>query len=400
MSRLMCDVTCSTRVLRMRQETKLTEDEHEASSSTSSTAMMNTLTSLLLLVCLICLQGTCLAFGVPSSLFPVASSRSTTTTLWGKVKRGKLGREVDAAAAAASQKNKQKTKRSAAPKKTTDANVSPALAEWMASKDEEGDTGGTTETTSTSSSSASTYTSFDDDGDDDRSSRKKKKKPVKQSARKAAEDDRDRRVRGLVEELQDALEGGASVDAVLGTIRQILELPPVNFKQLSAGAARQDFRLAWVGSDDAVSHVGTGLHKVALARLQEVFLSFCGRNRVEMQEVIRILGPFPNVKNTLQGQSSFTRDQENGDVVQWRLTWDSMVDGTGKEILAGKDENVQRVDLQVYFSSTDVVVAVVPPDADNYADKRADPLEDQGKHVLVFVREDNLMDQLEALRVA
>lgn len=221
---------------------------------------------------------------------------------------------------------------------------------------------------------------------------------MKQSARKAAEDARDERVKVLVKELQGSLESKAPIDIILNTIREIIALPAANFKQLSASAARQDFRLAWVGSDDAVCHVGTGLHKVPLARLQEVFLSFCGRNRIEIQEVIRILGPFPNVKNTLQGQSSFTRDLES-DIVQWRVTWDSMVDGTGKEILAGKDENIQRVDLQVYFSSPAVLIAVVPPNTDNYTVKRVDPLENKGQHVLVFVREDNLNEQLEALRV-
>ena len=343
-----------------------------------------------LFVCLICFQAA-LAFQAPS--FPTTHSSSA---LLGKVKRGKLGREIDAAAAPVRSK---KTKKSTTDSKKAGANISPALVEWMASQEDGATTSPdspSTANSATTMSSASTYASFDDE--EKISSNKTNKKPMKQSARKAAEDTRDERVKVLVKELQESLESKAPFDVILNTIREIMEFPPANFKQLSASAARQDFRLAWVGSDEAVCHVGTGLHKVPLARLQEVFLSFCGRNRVEIQEVIRILGPFPNVKNMLQGQSSFTRDLES-DVVQWRLTWDSMVDGTGKEILAGKDENIQRVDLQVYFSSPTVLIAVVPPDADNYAVKRADPLEDQGQHVLVFVREDNLNEQLETLRV-
>jgi len=355
-----------------------------------------------LIVCFICLRGT-LAF----QMRPL-STRHSPSSVWGKVKRGKLGREVDAAAAPVrSNKNKAATTGS----KKLDANISPALAEWMASQEDgstaskdrpgDGNSATTTTSSSSSSSSASTYTNFhhdDNDDNEDDSSNKRKMKPMKQSARKAAEDARDERVKVLVKELQGSLESKAPIDIILNTIREIIALPAANFKQLSASAARQDFRLAWVGSDDAVCHVGTGLHKVPLARLQEVFLSFCGRNRIEIQEVIRILGPFPNVKNTLQGQSSFTRDLES-DIVQWRVTWDSMVDGTGKEILAGKDENIQRVDLQVYFSSPAVLIAVVPPNTDNYTVKRVDPLENKGQHVLVFVREDNLNEQLEALRV-
>ena len=296
--------------------------------------------------------------------------------LWGKVKRGNLGKEVDGTAA------RRKTKG-----KSTEASISPALAEWMATQEKRSDAQAAT--TSTTDDSAST-----------KASTKRNNKPtrIKQSARKAAEDARDERVEAIVKELNELLKDKPSVDAILGLVRQLFDLPTANFKQLSASAQRQDFRLAWVGSDDAVCHVGSGLHKVPLARLQEVFLSFCGRNRVEVQEIIRVLGPFPNVKNTLQGQSAFTRQEDA--VVEWRLTWDSMVDGTGNEILAGKDENVRRVDLQVYFASPSVMVAVVPPDDDNVSVRRSDPLQEKGKHVLVFVREDNLMEQLAALRVA
>ena len=73
-------------------------------------------------------------------------------------------------------------------------------------------------------------------------------------------------------------------------------------------ASSSSYRLAWVGSDAAVCHVGTSLHKVPLARLQEVYLSLGGggsvgvnKNKWELIEVIRILGPFPNVRNTLRG---------------------------------------------------------------------------------------------------
>lgn len=321
--------------------------------------------------------------------FPVTPTRPSSSSLWrlwGKVKRGNLGKEVDGTAARRNAKGKSTT--------TKEANISPALSEWMATQEQQGsdsrvEAAATTTTTATTDDSASTKTR-----------KKSSNKPtrIKQSARKVAEDARDERVEAIVKELDELLKAKPSIDAILGLVRQLLDLPTANFKQLSATAQRQDFRLAWVGSDDSVCHVGSGLHKVPLARLQEVFLSFCGRNRVEVQEVIRILGPFPNVKNTLQGQSAFTRQEDA--VVEWRLTWDSMVDGTGSEILAGKDENVRRVDLQVYFASPSVLVAVVPPDNDNVLTRRSDPLQENGKHVLVFVREDNLTEQLEALRVA
>ena len=73
----------------------------------------------------------------------------------------------------------------------------------------------------------------------------------------------------------------------------------------SKASVSLDYTLAWVGSDDAICHVGTGLHKVPLARLQDIFLTVGNvgvtNNAWRMMEVIRILGPFPNVRNTLLG---------------------------------------------------------------------------------------------------
>lgn len=363
-----------------------------------------------------CASALLLLLGLQSAIsfqpsFSTSTTISTTTALWGKVKRGKLGREVDQEAASSRTKissSSTKKKTSSASSSGGNANISPALAEWMAQQEDTSSQNADIESTADTldsllaeedeEESASTYTKFDKGKKNKKSATTTR---IKQSARKAAEDARDERVEQIVKLLQEKLEekskGSSSIEEILTPIRELLELPTMNFKQLTAGAQRQDFRLAWVGSDDAICHVGTGLHKVPLARLQEVFLSFMGRNRIEVQEVIRILGPFPNVKNTLQGDSTFNRKE---DAVEWKVTWDSMVDGTGNEILAGKQENVRRVDLQVYFSSPSVVVAVVPPEIDNMSARRADPLEENGKHVLLFVREDNLVDQLEMLRVA
>ena len=267
---------------------------------------------------------------------------------------------------------------------------------------------------SSDTSSASSFVPFKEEKKKGKSSKRR----TKQSARKEAEDALNQRLGALVEELQDVLdpkEQKATLPEILQVIQKLLDLQEdssssntagtSNLRQLSAGAAQHDYRLAWVGSDDAICHVGTGLHKVPLARLQEIFLSLPGRNRVVLQEVIRVLGPFPNVKNTLQGQSTSTTLQSSNNkgqtVVDWTISWDSMTDGTGKELLSGTDENVRVVPLQVYLSTPAVVIGIVPPDLENPTSVyRDDPLQDNGKHVLVFVREDNLEDKLEILRVA
>ena len=115
-----------------------------------------------------------------------------------------------------------------------------------------------------------------------------------------------------------------------------------------------------------------------------------GRNRIEILEVISLIGPFPNVKNQLQGTTEISTD---GQAVQ--IVMDRMVDGTGKEIKSDSGDNIRRVDLEVAFSDERVIL-VVMPDSDN---KNTQPLDDNGKRVLLFIREDDLDERLEELRV-
>ncbi len=210
-------------------------------------------------------------------------------------------------------------------------------------------------------------------------------------------------------------------------------------------SASWNYRLAWVGSDASVCHIGTGLHKVPLARLQEVFLSFQPRNRLRLLEGIRGLGPFPNIKNRLQGthesvlidnpvlEASGSTGSSSSQLPwqQWEIDWTSMIDGVGKEILAGNSDRVRKVSLQVAFCHPKVLVAVIPPTTTTTTTTataaslamgknqrgggggssskskvsstqviRTDPLEDNGAHVLVFVRDEEMDDKLEKLRVA
>lgn len=89
-----------------------------------------------------------------------------------------------------------------------------------------------------------------------------------------------------------------------------------------------------------------------------------------------------------------------GGVARIQIAMDSMVDGTGKEILAGGEESIRRVDLQIQFSDERVIVAVIPPGDGTSTLFRSNPLEDDGANVLVFVREDDLDEKLDALRVS
>ncbi len=272
------------------------------------------------------------------------------------------------------------------------APISAALAEWMANnqgKDYDPlEIGATSFDTSTTTS---TFQSFDDE------TKPKNERRMKQSQRTQEEEARQAQVAIAVTALEEALEGNNNLEEILNAVRGLLSLPvspSASPRLLLGGKQRYDYRLAWVGSDEAICHIGTGLHKVPLARLQEVFWSCLGKNRMQVLEIIRILGPFPNVRNTLEGTTKLLK----GDTVPTlNIVMDSMIDGTGKEILAGTADNIRRVNLQLHFADERVMVAVVPT---TDGEERVDPLEKNGSNVLVFLREENLDEKLDALRVS
>jgi len=329
---------------------------------------------------------------------PFRSKKSSLTTELSakKKKRSVLG-EVAASGGVPTKTPRTLPKRTAAPaKKSAGVTVSPALAEWASTA-----TVSSTDGTSTSSTpeekeapAADSFVRFKEE--EETTTTKKSARRVKQSARKEEEEKRDATVARIIDNLNEVLEKTKnSLDEILNAIRPLLNCESGNLRLLTAGGNKQyNFRLAWVGSDEALCHLGTGLHKVPLARMQEVFLTCQGKGRIELFEIISILGPFPNVRNTLSAESKVGRVAD--DVTEWELVMDSMIDGTGKEILAGTDDNIRRVKLQVYFADPNAILAVVPPETG----VRDDPLEENGVNALLFIREDDMDAKLDMLRVS
>lgn len=134
--------------------------------------------------------------------------------------------------------------------------------------------------------------------------------------------------------------------------------------------------------------------------------------------MIRILGPFPNVRNTLKGDVKLEKKRGGfggGGVVgaaavnsgtgregvRLTIAYNSMIDGTGKEILAGKADNVKYVMLDVWFANEKAIVCTVVPSVDDDDGEGGDPLmSGNGEKVLLFVAEENLEEELEKLRAA
>lgn len=224
----------------------------------------------------------------------------------------------------------------------------------------------------------------------------KRERRQKQSAKLVVDEARNAKIEIVLDELQEVLgERTGKVRDILTVVEKLIKIPSNDnndLRRLLSARDRSDYRLAWVGSDDAICHVGTGLHKVPLARMQEVFMNCLGRNQIEILEVISLIGPFPNVKNVLQGTTEIT---SGGNGSEMQIVMDRMVDGTGKEIKPESEDSIRRVDLEVAFCNEQVIVVVMPDD-DN---ENAKPLDDDGKRVLLFVREEELDDKLELLRV-
>lgn len=355
------------------------------------------------------------------------------TAVYGR-KKGKLSQNVDSASMS---KKRSRTKgRSTKQGKVSGGSVtiSPSLAEWAASQETKDNSATMTTTTAVAISSDEDVTSNLDQKEKDTSlSYKKfrKQQPKSMSSR------RDRQVKRQQMFKERQIKLNTSIEA----IKSMLGLDPekdskeklnigsllerlVEIIQIDDGIANDgkkavktlfqsspplQYGLVWAGSDEAICHVGTGLHKVPLARLEEIFISV-GRQNDEnsnmqrsrgwkLYEVIRILGPFPNVRNILQGE---VQDIVNSDVAsEIKLKYEYMIDGTGKVISAGGDMNsenddkLREVELSIWYADEEVIICTTLMEDSFMKSAGVD-----GKNVVLFFRETDLEGKLETYRVA
>ena len=181
--------------------------------------------------------------------------------------------------------------------------------------------------------------------------------------------DRDERASKVLELCKEENRDFDAIDAAVKDLATLPAYPDIGFR------ARGDWRLVWAKSDEGVGFIGTGLHRVPLANLEDQFLSLEADGSCALTEVIRVIGPFPNVKNLLTGTSTIGPSS-------LRLTYTKVIDGTGAELTSSQARSVK---LRLAALSKDLlVVAAASIDADDW---------------LVFEREDDFADALERLRV-
>lgn len=94
-------------------------------------------------------------------------------------------------------------------------------------------------------------------------------------------------------------------------------------------------------------------------------------------------------------------DSAGREAIRMTIAYNSMIDGTGKEILAGKQDNVKYVMLDVWFANEKAIVCTIVPTEEEEGEAMSDPLTSRsGEKVLLFVAEENLEEELEKLRAA
>ena len=145
-----------------------------------------------------------------------------------------------------------------------------------------------------------------------------------------------------------------------------------NLRVLAAGKTEHSYGLTFAWDDDAVTRIGTGLHKVPLARMDQMFMTLQSQGGLLLQEVIRIIGPFPNVLNTLSGMTKVVSGRE------MTFTIDSVIDGTGKELVG---EEPRCVNLKVPYASERALIV-------DAAEEGEDP------KYLIFMGEDDVDGKL------
>jgi hypothetical protein len=138
------------------------------------------------------------------------------------------------------------------------------------------------------------------------------------------------------------------------------------------------WQLRWVPNAGVLDAVGTGLHNVAGTSFEDFFLSIGTEksSKCEVNEVLRVFGPFPSVRNVLSGSYAF--DPVKG---RLRLKYTEMMDGLGKQLKAKDGSSTRVVELEVRYAGEQALIAAI------------------GGEELVFGKVKSIRDELIRLRV-
>lgn len=123
---------------------------------------------------------------------------------------------------------------------------------------------------------------------------------------------------------------------------------------VTAAGMKGDYQLVFVTSDEALCAVGSGLHKVFATKMEDLFISFgpkymqaeSGAFGLETAEILRVFGPFPNIRNTFAGDFACG---DGGSVV---LSYDTMVNGLSQKIKAPDGKDTRRMKGRIPYANS------------------------------------------------
>jgi len=129
---------------------------------------------------------------------------------------------------------------------------------------------------------------------------------------------------------------------------------------VTAGGIKGDYQLVFVTSDEALCAVGSGLHKVFATKMEDLFISFgpsymqaeSGAFGLETAEILRVFGPFPNIRNTFAGDFKCgvgDGGSSNSNVV---LSYDTMVNGLSQKIKAPDGKDTRRMKGRIPYANS------------------------------------------------
>merc|ERR1711990_42418 len=121
---------------------------------------------------------------------------------------------------------------------------------------------------------------------------------------------------------------------------------------------------------------GSGLHKVFATRMEDLFVSFGpdvmmaskGAVGFETAEILRVFGPFPNIRNTFAGEFKVGQGQGGVSRRDWAdgvtLSYDTMVNGLGQSIKAPDGKDTRRMVGRIPYANSAGLIYLPSMDVD------------------------------------
>mmetsp|Transcript_27489 Transcript_27489/g.67862 ORF Transcript_27489/g.67862 Transcript_27489/m.67862 type:complete len:330 (-) Transcript_27489:292-1281(-) len=188
---------------------------------------------------------------------------------------------------------------------------------------------------------------------------KKKEKEEKRELRKQFRELTDTLVDDLMDEVESEKRDVKKIAESITKLKEVQKTMPVD--QLEA--LKGDWKLAYTDSATTLNNFGTGLGSLPGTAIKEMFASFQADSKITVREICRVLGPFPNIRNQLdgtwtinsKGAAGFTGDssQKMEGLV---LRYEQLTDGRDKVTTASTGFKVKNIACEVGFVNEEILV--------------------------------------------